>query len=470
MNTYNLIKSLILFVNFILLLTFSFTSYAAKYIEVTPKSGQGMYVLFKKYHISPNACNISHFKEINRIKNVEKLLTGKQYQLPIIILPFNGKSIATSLPKSSKATAVNIMNYNKLAFNSKLRKKSYIHTKVIWVPYHELNCGAKSQTSSKLIVKSSPASIATKNSSKSVSKTKTSQEIKVVNTTLNIRDVNKIEQATLKKLEDEIINQREIIAARSEANLNYAANLRTRTVPIFGSDFAEIRVQSDLLKDKVYYLISGHGGPDPGTMYEDKKEIVLCEDEYAYDITLRLARKLMEHGANVHLIVQDPNDGIRNEKYLKLDRDERCITGYPFVLNQRLRLTQTTDAVNDLHRSYKKKGIPEKDQLAINIHIDSRQKEMRQDVFFYYQDNNKTSHNIAKRLQNTLGMKYAELGGRDYSGTISSRNLFVMRYTQPATVYIELGNLQNEADQKRFLFSSNRQALAEWLYDGVIGD
>ena len=101
----------------------------------------------------------------------------------------------------------------------------------------------------------------------------------------------------------------------ANSNVSATAGLRTRTVPILGPDFKEIRIQDEALKNKVYYLVSGHGGPDPGTIYRGQN-MMLCEDEYAYDVTLRLARKLMEHSATVHMIVQDPNDGIRNEMYL----------------------------------------------------------------------------------------------------------------------------------------------------------
>ncbi|MEO5582802.1 MAG: N-acetylmuramoyl-L-alanine amidase, partial [Saprospiraceae bacterium] len=181
-------------------------------------------------------------------------------------------------------------------------------------------------------------------------------------------------------------------------------------------------------------------------------------------------RKLMEQSARVYMIVQDPNDGIRNETYLEIDKDERCITGFPLVLNQRLRLTQTTDATNDLYRSNRKAGVADRDQLAVHIHVDSRAKDMRKDVYFYYQENNKISEAIARNLQQSLDKKYQEHSGREYTGTISCRNLFVMRNTLPSTVYMELGNIQNDADQKRLLFSSNRQALAEWLYSGIVGE
>jgi N-acetylmuramoyl-L-alanine amidase len=35
-------------------------------------------------------------------------------------------------------------------------------------------------------------------------------------------------------------------------------------------------------------------------------------------------------------------------------------------------------------------------------------------------------------------------------------------------VYIELGNITNEFDQKRLLMVNNRQAIGNWLTQGVL--
>ncbi|MBK7609614.1 MAG: N-acetylmuramoyl-L-alanine amidase [Saprospiraceae bacterium] len=453
---------------FILFLT-EFTSFAAvTYVQIKPKSGENLFMLFRKYAIEPNSCNINHFKEINRIKNLEKILIGVTYNLPILKYQYNGKSITTSIPNMDRPTAVKIMNYNKSLYQNKLKKVPYTENKIVWVVYDQLGC--KKGSSPDVAEKSKPNGLAkpTLVASKEKS-TLTKVTIASSSSESNIKPINSAPVKDMTgniKTEPNIRENEAIIATETTTN---ATALKTKIVPIFGPDFQEIRIVSEELKNKVYYLVSGHGGPDPGTMYKGSK-MTLCEDEYAYDVTLRLARKLMEHGATVHLIVQDPNDGIRNESYLKIDHDEKCITGYPLVLNQRLRLTQTTDAVNDLYRKYRKQGVDMKDQIAVHIHIDSRHEDMRKDVYFYYQEGNQNSTAIAKRIQNTLDQKYKEQSGREYTGTISSRNLFVMRNTLPSTVYMELGNIQNQLDQKRIVYSSNRQALAEWLYDGIAAE
>ena len=68
----------------------------------------------------------------------------------------------------------------------------------------------------------------------------------------------------------------------------------------------------------------------------------LCEDEYAYDVTLRLARNLLSHGAKVYVIVRDENDGIRDQEYLGYDKDEVVWFKQKIPINQVRRLKQRT--------------------------------------------------------------------------------------------------------------------------------
>jgi len=45
--------------------------------------------------------------------------------------------------------------------------------------------------------------------------------------------------------------------------------------------------------------------------------------------------------------------------------------------------------------------------------------------------------------------------------------LYVLRNTAPPAVLIELANIKNKHNQKRFMLSENRQALAKWIYEGL---
>jgi N-acetylmuramoyl-L-alanine amidase len=237
------------------------------------------------------------------------------------------------------------------------------------------------------------------------------------------------------------------------------------TENLFGENYKNVSILSNELKGATYYLSPGHGGPDPGAMgtYGDN---TLCEDEYAYDVTLRLARNLMERGAKVYLITQDPNDGIRDEQFLKPDKDEVCYQNKTIPLSQTQRLRQRTEIINRLYLKNRKQF-----QRVIEVHVDSRSRKEDIDVFFYYDNRSTEGHSAAVTLLNTFNEKYKQnRPGRGYEGSVSERNLYMLKYTYPPAVYIELGNINHERDQKRFIVTDNRQALANWLRDGLIKD
>ncbi|GAB3962010.1 hypothetical protein GCM10028805_62040 [Spirosoma harenae] len=235
---------------------------------------------------------------------------------------------------------------------------------------------------------------------------------------------------------------------------------------LLGPKYAHVTVKDQKLRGAVYYLASGHGGPDPGAIGTYGKHS-LAEDEYAYDVTIRLARVLMEHGATVHMIVRDPNDGIRDESVLKIDHDEVTYPNQRIPLDQTTRLRQYTDAINKLHRQHK-----EAYQRMVTIHVDSRSVGENIDVFFYHHENSKPGKRLAKHIHKSFKSGYRRSQpGRSYSGTVSDRSsLYVVRNSHPPTVFIELGNIQNDKDQRRFLIADNRQALANWIGAGLQAD
>ncbi len=379
------------------------TSVHAEENNVTIKVKRGDMILriLEKYQLAEASCNVDAFYAINKMKKGEHILAGFSYKLPISIYDYNGQSIRSTIGLEDWDLAVQIQEYNKKLQQDGIKKTYFIEDKKLYVPYHLLGC-------SDLGLKNSPAKVTTK----------------------------------------------------KEA----AKEIAIKTDIFFGENHKVIK-KSNALANDVYYIISGHGGPDPGAM-KTLNNNHLCEDEYAYDVSLRLAKKLLENGATVHMIIQDKNDGIRDSSYLGLDKDEICKTKGAIPLNQVARLRQRVQAVNGL---YAKERKSKKNHKVIAIHVDSRSKNLKQDVFFYYAPGSKSGKRIANNLQNTFKTKYqVHQKGRGYGGTVSSRNLFVLRKTNPSAVYVELANIQNPYNQKRIMPYTNRQILAEWLYEGLI--
>ena len=276
--------------------------------------------------------------------------------------------------------------------------------------------------------------------------------------------------------EDSIENGSRLVVGR-EYKIPYApdstpkmgteVSLETGTkYPIFGGDQAYVALKSERLANTVYYLISGHGGPDPGAM-EDYNGTTIAEDEYAYDVTLRLARELLSQGAKVYIIVRDKDDGIRNERALELDRDEVVYPDREIPLDQLERLKQRVEVVNDLYLKHTGRY-----QRLIVTHVDSRSKGENIDVFFYYHEKSKNGKRLAESIHSTFQKKYKRFQpNREYSGTFTDRsNLYMVKNTLPAMAYIEIGNIKNGKDKRRILDPDNRQALAKWISEGILLD
>ncbi|TFG78670.1 MAG: N-acetylmuramoyl-L-alanine amidase [Flavobacteriales bacterium] len=236
--------------------------------------------------------------------------------------------------------------------------------------------------------------------------------------------------------------------------------------PIFGERYASVTLKSERLKGNIYYLISGHGGPDPGAMakYAGKS---ISEDEYAYDVTLRLARELISHGATVYIIIRDGDDGIRDDRILEIDKDEVAYPNEIIPLNQVARLKQRVNIVNELYAENKGKY-----QRLIVTHVDSRSEGQNIDVFFYHHEKSKNGKKLAESIHKTFEKNYKKYQpNRLYSGTFEDRtSLYLVKKTHPAMTFIEIGNITNAKDQRRILDPDNRQALAKWISEGVLLD
>lgn len=239
---------------------------------------------------------------------------------------------------------------------------------------------------------------------------------------------------------------------------------RFLTEPLLGKKYEKVKIVDQQLKGATYYLVSGHGGPDPGAQGKYGEED-LWEDEYAYDFIVRLARELLSHNAVVHIIIQDPNDGIRDDAFLKYDNDETCC-GAPIPLDQNERLKQRADAINKFYKT-ERSGYCR----SVFVHLDSRSVKERIDIFLYHYKKSVKGERLATTMLKKFEQKYNQhQPNRGFSGTVSERNLFVLKESNPPGVFLELGNIQNWADQQRFVKPSNRQAVAEWMAEGMIED
>ncbi|MEO6037983.1 MAG: N-acetylmuramoyl-L-alanine amidase [Saprospiraceae bacterium] len=377
-----------------------------KYVNVPAQSGDNVPKLLQRYGLYEFDCNISQFFKINGLREDYRLRPGTAYKLPVLLMKYNGKSIRSSVNIKDWQTAKRIEAYNTFALNQGLRADDFRSTKLLWVPWHELHCANGGE-----------ATVAVVDNAK-------------------------------RSLEE---NMEENVAGKGK-----------RIFPIFGKAYENTPLLDRKLKGKVFYIVSGHGGPDSGAQGK-RGGHTLCEDEYAYDVALRLLRLLISHGATAYMIVRDVNDGIRDEECLHCDQDETVWGDRKIPRPQKERLQQRTDLINNLTERNAKAGIT--DQTLIEIHVDSRSHDAKTDVFFYYRPDSQISQQLALRFHKMFTQKYLRTRGQGgYHGTVTSRSLFMLNQTvTPKAVYIELANIRNDWDQQRLVLKNNRQAVANWL-------
>ncbi len=383
-----------------------------QFLKVEAKPGDGIYSLLRRYQLDGYACNFTKFYSLNNLNRKSALRVGKEYQVPLLVYSFNGKTIRSSIGNNDYDLAVMIQNYNEEMLSMKIREESFRKDRILWVPFHLLNCP---------------------------------------DAALNVpAPVETDPEAELPKTGHIPTNQRK----------------KSRVFPIFGPDFEYTPLKSNMLRGKVYYVVAGHGGPDPGAVgkFGNKR---LCEDEYAYDVALRLCRNLIQYGATAYMINRDENDGIRTGKILKCDTDEVLWGGVKMVRHQKTRLFQRSDIVNELFEKHRLQGVS--DQIAIMIHVDSRTKKEQTDLFFYYHPDSEESGVIARKLRNKMSANYKKVQkNRHYKGTVTARDLHMLRETKPLSVYIELANIKNSTGQQRIIVDRNRQLIANWLFEGLL--
>jgi len=425
--------------------------------EVKAKKGDSIYKLLKRYQLNNFSCNFTKFYELNKLDRESHLLEGSEYFLPVLIYEFDGKTIRSTIGIDGWEQAVRIKEYNEYLLDNKLRRQTVLASRILWVGFHELNCLDK-----KMKIESVASSLSVADNEAEAAVTEAIPKIsnkKIKNKPFKFR-----ESASHFTVYSEEENK-PVMRQYQKTSRVVKPIKGARHYGIFGKKYAHVPLIDNKLKGKVFYIVSGHGGPDSGAVGKIGKKL-LCEDEYAYDVALRLTRNLVAHGATAYMVIRDPNDGIRNSETLKNDTDEYCWGNLKVPRPQKKRLYQRSDMVNALYQKHKNQGIT--DQKLVAIHVDSRNKREQTDMFFYHFPGSPDGKKLANTVRKAIKKKYNEVRpGRGYKGTVTARDLHMLRETPTTSLYVELGNIRNAYDRQRLLPYKNRQLIADWLYIGL---
>ena len=386
------------------------------FLEARAEDGDGMYTLLRRYGLPRSSCYRDQFRHLNDLPPEHTLHVGRPYRLPVLVYAYDGTPIRSTLGVDDLALARLIQRYNRDREAADQQAGAYEETGELWVPYGLLFCDREGGAPELAADAPAPAEAIA-------------------------------------------------VSRRVEVATPPPASREGRGYAIFGEKYAVVPRKGSELRGRVFYLVSGHGGPDPGAV-GSKRDRLLCEDEYAYDVVLRLAREIIAHGGKAYVIVRD-SDGIRDEEFLACDTDEVVWGNTPLPRDQRARLAQRSDVINGLAREERLDGTAA--QYCVVVHVDSRHADAQTDLFFYHQRDSRTSEAVAEEMRATMARNYRRNGRtREYTGKVITRDLHMLREVDVPTVYIELGNIQHGFDQKRVLRTGNRQALANWFTEGIV--
>ena len=431
----------------------------AEHLTVVAQNGDGVFSVLRTYNLLEFPCNIKEFYRLNELRSGAKLYIGRTYKLPVEIYQFNGKTIRSSTENANYDRALDIQHYNEALLAKEVRKTDFRQDKRLYVPYHIDNCPTPPQ-----IERTTTVPVASKPTPPEPTK--------------EIKDIGEITQSDGELADSSPSDVADNPTTSAPASAPEKPGGRPvgappeqttrsdfRTFDIFGEKYAYVPKETNKLAGRVYYIVAGHGGPDPGATAR-RGGHRLYEDEYAYDVALRLTRNILMHGGTPYMIVRDETHGIRDDRYLKADRTETVWGGEKLPLNQKKRLWQRCDVINSLYEQNVAKGIT--DQTMISIHVDSRGRSQRVDLFFYHHPNDRAGAKKAEQMRGTVKDMYAKTrAGRGYKGTVAGRDLHVLRETKPSGVFIELANMANPTDQLRIIEPKNRQLIADWLTVGL---
>ncbi|MCX6155559.1 MAG: N-acetylmuramoyl-L-alanine amidase [Candidatus Kapabacteria bacterium] len=436
------LRAFSVFVIAVFILNNSLLSAPSRYVQVKAKAGDAISKLLVKYKLPADDFYSEKFVELNE-NNLDKnngLIKGKIYNLPIKILKMSPKGVATTLKTKNKEKVITVEDYNKLLEKIGLKPKGKGLKTELWIPLKQV------QVQSEPVV------------TEIIAPKKKSYKKEILTD-------NSDEKSNEGLIDNENISEHKSSKKQKKSKIGKENLPKNGIYPIFGKELEKVIPISSALKGNIYYLISGHGGPDPGAI-GNRSGHDLWEHEYAYDVILRLGRKIIENGGQVYFIVQDAEDGIRDGQYLIGNGSEKLLNGDSISEVQKIRLRQRTNLINNLVQKNKARA---KSQQAVEIHLDSRITNERIDIFFYFKQGNDRGESLANTLQKVVKIKYDKnQPGRGYHGTVTTRNLFMLRETSLPFVFIELGNIKNPNDQYRFVDKNNRQAIGNWLCDGLI--
>ena len=244
----------------------------------------------------------------------------------------------------------------------------------------------------------------------------------------------------------------------------------------FERQIGQIGRVSNALSGWYFVLDPGHGGLDPGAVVEvldgNGNKIYVVEDEYVYDIALRVYVLLRLHGANVAMTLLSPNHLIRRSDpptSTFVNEKNEVYNNYQFNKNNRWKDWPNGGSNGNLSNRVQIareffKNTPENRRIFLSFHADISPNSPEAPLVLYYQSKNGRNIDTAsKRFASTL---LPALGAGAYT---RGQSLGVLR-NNPAglKLLLELRNLAYADHAWALRFEQLRQRDAEKVVKGLL--